>query len=273
MGRIPKSLRARSAIGGAASVGRVSAEDFGASTGRALQTVGTEIFATGQRILQREGETLAMEQFSEFQKNELLRFNNEKQANAENPEGFTERFLEESKVGFEQIIGQSDNKFFKDTMISRFSGLTNSLVNSSTAFEASQKIKNQKSRFASAVASYSSTAYDDPTMLPRVLNQAAGDATAAAISGIFGQDGVRLTEKAGKSIVESAIWGVIDKSPEGLKAFLDDNKLRILFNGKELRVFENAARESIKTLDERRTEDRVLQDRYSHDSRYYLLCS
>ena len=264
MGAIPRSLRARSPIGITARIGRVSAEDFGAATGRALQAAGGEIAATGQRILQREGETLAMEQFAEFQKNELLRFNSEKQKNAANPEGFTDRFLEESKTAFDLIRNQSDNKFFNDIMNSRFAGLTNSLVNSSTSFEANQKIKNQKARYASAVASYGSTVYDDPTMLGRVLNQAAGDATAAAISGVFGQDGINLTAKAGKSIAESAIWGIIDKHPQLLNEFLKNRNLRKLFNGEELRAFENAARASLKTFDDRNTEDRVLQDLAQH---------
>ena len=266
MAEIPRSLRARSPIGITARIGRVSAEDFGAATGRALQAAGGEIAATGQRILQREGETLAMEQFAEFQKNELLRFNSEKQKNAANPEGFTDRFLEESKTAFDLIRNQSDNKFFNNIMNSRFAGLTNSLVNSSTSFEANQKIKNQKARYASAVASYGSTVYDDPTMLGRVLNQAAGDATAAAISGVFGQDGINLTAKAGKSIAESAIWGIIDKQPQLLNEFLKNRNLRKLFNGEELRAFENAARDSLETLDERNTEDRVLQDLAQHNN-------
>lgn len=249
MPNFPRSQSRVSARGSTASFGRVSQSDIVTGvTGADIQGFGEELHAKGQRILQRDGETQAIEDFADFQRSELLRFNEEKQRSVNNPEGFTERFMKQSEENFKERTKDTANEFYSKTMQSRFSGLTNSLVHSSTSFEASQKVKNRKARYASAVGSYASTVYDDPSQLGNIVNLAKGDAAAAASSGIFGAEGVQLASSSAKTIARSAVMGIVEKSPQDIDAYLSDNGLDKMFADKELRSFRLNAAKNFKNI-------------------------
>lgn len=249
MPSFPRSQSRVSATGRTASFGRVSQSDIVTGvTGEDIQQFGNELHEKGERILKREGETKAIEQFAEFQRKELLRFNEEKVQASNNPEGFTERFLQQSEANFQEMTREAANSYYDNVMQGRFSGLTNSLTYSATSFEASQKVKNRKARYASAVGSYAGTVYDDPDQLPNIVNLAKGDAQAAAASGVFGAEGVELAGNAGKRIARSAVMGIVEKRPQDIDGYLTQHGLDKIFTDKELRSFRSNAAKNFKNI-------------------------
>lgn len=249
MPEFPRSRSVVSASGLTSRLQTVSRSQLSTGvSGEALAQFGEDIRQRGEDILKREGETQAIEDFAELQRRELTRFEEAKVARANNPDGFTKDFLDESQSAFDETVRQNGNKYYNDVMRSRYAGLQNSLVFSSTSYEAKQKKSNRQKRYASALASYSTTVYNDPDQITNIANIAQGDAAAAKQSGVFGSEGLKLEGAAAEKIMKSAINGIIDQRPQDFETYMETHDLAKNFSAKEVSAMRKRAQQNFKNI-------------------------
>lgn len=193
---------------------------------KAVTQAGMQMKQMAERSMQRDGETKAMKDFSDYQVKMIERRQQLEQESISDPEGYTDKYLNAAQEEFSNIMGDNTNKYYTETMNARFESMRPRMAAQAIQFEAKQKVINQTENLKQSVSNLSLLIQNDLKNLPNAIAQLKGNIASAKENAII-PNTEEIERESISSLYTAAVEGYIDQNNIiGAKKFLNQESVQ-----------------------------------------------